>query len=144
MNKKIEINYEYDDKNDDVYEMRFDDESHRPRKSRKADADESMDTTDRLTTTIDEVSTTTKSQEKPSPLSEMSDARFKEFRQYLYKIFHDNKQSSLTTVLIYKAYDEEAQKEGKLKFTHEEIDFALAKMNDLNQIFLSNNMAILI
>ncbi|XP_046909054.1 minichromosome maintenance 3 [Dermatophagoides farinae] len=133
-----------DDKNDDVYEMRFDDESHRPRKSRKADADESMDTTDRLTTTIDEVSTTTKSQEKLSPLSEMPDARFKEFRQYLYKIFHDNKQSSLTTVLIYKAYDEEAQKEGKLKFTHEEIDFALAKMNDLNQIFLSNNMAILI
>ncbi|OTF73270.1 DNA replication licensing factor Mcm3-like protein, partial [Euroglyphus maynei] len=67
----------------------------------------------------------------------MPDARFKEFRQFLYKIFREHKLSSLDTDKIYKSCEDEAQNEGKFKFTRAEIDFALAKMNDLNQIFIS-------
>ncbi|KAH9421184.1 MCM DNA helicase complex subunit [Dermatophagoides pteronyssinus] len=134
-----EIDDEMDDDENDVYALRFDDDDNKPirsRKSRHIDQDEPMDIgeqTTKLTTKI-EVSMTA------SPLTEMPDSRFKEFRQFLYKIFREHKLSSLNMDKIYKSCEEE----GKSKFTRAEIDFALAKMNDLNQIFISNDMVILI
>lgn len=132
---EIEDEMDDDDEND-VYALRFDDDDKKPRKSRHIDQDEPMDIgeqTTKLTTKI-EVSMTA------SPLTEMPDSRFKEFRQFLYKIFREHKLSSLNMDKIYKSCEEE----GKSKFTRAEIDFALAKMNDLNQIFISNDMVILI
>ena len=132
---EIEDEMDDDDEND-VYALRFDDDDKKPRKSRHIDQDEPMDIgeqTTKLTTKI-EVSMTA------SPLTEMPDSRFKEFRQFLYKIFREHKLSSLNMDKIHKSCEEE----GKSKFTRAEIDFALAKMNDLNQIFISNDMVILI
>lgn len=137
---EIEDEMDDDDEND-VYALRFDDDDKKPRKSRHIDQDEPMDIgeqTTKLTTKI-EISMTA------SPLTEMPDSRFKEFRQFLYKIFREHKLSSLNMDKIYKSCEEEAQNEGgKSKFSRAEIDFALAKMNDLNQIFISNDMVILI
>lgn len=71
----------------------------------------------------------------------LSEERLKQFRSFLFKEFRKTHSQSLPLQQIY----ESAEKETELKFTRQEIDSALNTMqNDLNQIFVSNNIVILV
>ena len=71
----------------------------------------------------------------------LSEERLKQFRSFLFKEFRKTHSQSLPLQQIYDS----AEKETELKFSKEEVDSALNTMqNDLNQIFVSNNIVILV
>lgn len=81
----------------------------------------------------------------PKPrLIELSDERLKAFRQFLFKIFRKEMSQSLLKSKVYDAVREEASGEGALKFTNDEVESALHKMQDNNMVFLSGDLVILV
>lgn len=81
----------------------------------------------------------------PKPrLIELSDERLKAFRQFLFKIFRKEMSQSLLKSKVYEAVREEASGEGALKFTNDEVESALHKMQDNNMVFLSGDLVILV
>lgn len=87
-----------------------------------------------------------KKPEAPKPkLIELSDERLKQFRQFLFKIFRKEMSQSIQKTKVYEAVKQEAESgEASLKFTNDEVESALHKMQDNNQIFLSGDLVILV
>jgi len=78
---------------------------------------------------------------KTDSFIKLSEERLKQFRSFLFKEFRKTHAQSLPLQQIY----ESAEKETELNFTKQEIESALNTMQeDLNQIFVSNNIVILV
>lgn len=79
--------------------------------------------------------------EKSIEIIKLSEERMKKFRTFLFKEFRKTNAQSLPIPQIY----ESAEKDPEIDFTKQEIDSALDYMqNELNQVFVSNNIVILI
>ena len=86
-----------------------------------------------------------KKAEAPKPkLIALSDERLKAFRQFLFKIFRKEMSQSLLKSKVFDSVRQEAESEGVLKFTDDEVESALHKMQDNNMIFLSGDLVILV
>jgi DNA replication licensing factor MCM3 len=78
---------------------------------------------------------------KTDSFIKLTEERLKQFRSFLFKEFRKTHAQSLPLQQIY----ESAEKETELNFTKQEIESALNTMQeDLNQIFVSNNIVILV
>lgn len=78
---------------------------------------------------------------KSDSFIKLTEERLKQFRSFLFKEFRKTHAQSLPLQQIY----ESAEKETQLNFTKQEIESALNTMQeDLNQIFVSNNIVILV
>ncbi|KPM08052.1 lipophorin receptor [Sarcoptes scabiei] len=109
---------------------------------KKQDEDTAIEMMDDKSISKNELTTTITAVEMSIPESEIgsiSDSRLKEFRQILYKIFRDSKLSSIPIDQI----TEKIMKESA-KLTKGEVKSALSLMQDRNQIFIADNMVILI
>ena len=79
--------------------------------------------------------------EKSTEIIKLSEERMKKFRTFLFKEFRKTNAQSLPIPQIYQS----AEKDPEIDFTKQEIDSALDYMqNELNQVFVSNNIVILI
>ena len=79
--------------------------------------------------------------EKSAEIIKLSEERMKKFRTFLFKEFRKTNAQSLPIPQIYQS----AEKDPEIDFTKQEIDSALDYMqNELNQVFVSNNIVILI
>ena len=90
---------------------------------------------------------TTRKPEAPKPkLIELSDERLKAFKQFLFKIFRKEMSQSILKSKVCECVRQEAEGDGdgKLNFTDDEVESALLKMQDNNQIFLSGDLVILV
>jgi membrane-associated HD superfamily phosphohydrolase len=78
---------------------------------------------------------------KSGSFVKLTEERLKQFRSFLFKEFRKTHAQSLPLQQIF----ESAEKETELNLTKEEIESALNTMQqDLNQIFVSNNIVILV
>lgn len=80
----------------------------------------------------------------PRVLVDLSEDRLKAFKQFLFKIFRKEMLQSLMKTVVLEAVREEANTERVLNFTEDEVESALSKMQDNNQIFLSGDLIILV
>ena len=79
--------------------------------------------------------------EKSTEIIKLSEERMKKFRTFLFKEFRKTNAQSLPIPQIYQS----AEKDPEIDLTKQEIDSALDYMqNELNQVFVSNNIVILI
>ncbi|KAH9405242.1 MCM DNA helicase complex subunit [Tyrophagus putrescentiae] len=83
-------------------------------------------------------------QPPPRVLVDLSEDRLKAFKQFLFKIFRKEMLQSLMKTVVLEAVREEANTERVLNFTEDEVESALSKMQDNNQIFLSGDLIILV
>lgn len=80
----------------------------------------------------------------PRFLVDLSEDRLKAFKQFLFKLFRKEMLQSLMKTVVLEAVRTEATTERVLNFTEDEVESALAKMQDNNQIFLSGDLIILV
>lgn len=74
----------------------------------------------------------------------LSEDRLKEFRHFLFMLFRKEMLQSLMKTVVLEAVHAESTTERILNFTEDEVESALAKMQDNNQIFLSGDLIILV
>lgn len=80
----------------------------------------------------------------PRVLVDLSEDRLKAFKQFLFKLFRKEMLQSLMKTVVLEAVRTESTTERVLNFTEDEVESALAKMQDNNQIFLSGDLIILV
>ena len=135
-----------DEEEDEEEEMQVDEETEvKPRQTRRTKREKTTDDVYEFDEEEVEEDSEAKEAKKPETTAEslprLSEDRLKQFRSFLFKEFRKTHAQSLPLQQIY----ESAEKEDDLKFTKQEIDSALNTMqNELNQIFVSNNLVILI
>lgn len=75
---------------------------------------------------------------------QLGENRLKQFRQFLFRLFRNDGVSTLTKEAVIANFKQEAEKPDGLQFSEAEIESALVMMQEQNQVFLSDNLIILV